>query len=113
VDIIANGGTDGAHLDELAEEELPPVACRGGGGRGRRLAPPLSSRAARHCGARLRGRVGGIGRVQCEVARDTGSNPREANEGAGVESEERRGGFLTCLMLGGGAAAVYYALIMD
>jgi hypothetical protein len=32
--IIANGGADAAHLHELAEEELPPVACRGGGGRG-------------------------------------------------------------------------------
>lgn len=63
VDLIANDGADGAHLDELADEELPPAACRVGGGRGRRLAPPLSSRPARHCGG---GSEDGRDRVQWE-----------------------------------------------
>jgi hypothetical protein len=67
VDLIANDGADGAHLDDFADEELPPVPCSRGGGRGRRLAAALSSRPARHCGARLRGLVGGVGFSACRM----------------------------------------------
>ena len=55
--LVRNDGAaraDGAHLDVLAGEELPPAARRVGG-RERRLAPPLLSRPARHCAAGGRG----------------------------------------------------------
>jgi hypothetical protein len=86
----------------LAGEELPPAARRrgGGGGRGRRLAPTLLSRPARHCGPGPRRQVwwgkalvwwglggegGGVGLVLVLAA------PRYEEEEPGRKPKEEEG----------------------